>query len=604
VDFANDPSQVDETRSPWAVNVISDLSGFPEKRKGWSVIQDLGVSGKANGLFHFVDSEGLLHFLAHIGEDLYDWTDQVLPFEPYVVYTGMNDAQSTSFIHGSKLYILDGANYLVYDGLAVTDATIDAFIPTTTVASPPTGGGTSFEAVNLLQPKRINSFAGTGTATVFYLDAQAISSVDAVTVNDVLKTVTTDYTVDLTNGTVTFTTAPPVSPSGSGVDNVYITFSKTITGYADKIKKCTIAVQFGYGNNNRIFLSGNPDFQNVDYQSGLDDPSYFPDTGYTKIGSESTAIMGYLKQYDNLLIIKEDNGQDAGVFLRTAEMTDAGEPYFPLKQGIAGMGAIAKGSFGTLRDDPLFLTRQSVSAVSLAGSVTQERTILDRSFFVNSRLRTEANLENAQAVVWNGYYILCVNGHCYVADGRQTNTYQESFGYEWYYWTNIPATVWMEYEGVLYFGTADGELCKFSTDLAVNAYSDNGACVGGSDGVCWSTPFMDGGNYMLQKNILKRGTGILAKPYSRSSGTIYYATEREWQRQVRAYTIDYFDFNDVDFQRFTFNTLDRPQVIPTNTKAKKVLMFQMIIRNDVINEGWGIMSVTIAYTTGNYTKTG
>ena len=602
VDFAGDPSQVDDTRSPWAVNVISDASGFPEKRKGWSTVQDLSASGRVNGLFSFADAEGQTHFLAHVGVDLYDWSDQAAPFESYVIYTGLTDARSTSFVYGGKLYVLDGAHYLVYDGSAVHPVSEVAFVPTTSVTRQPSGGGTSFEAVNLLTPKRMNSFAGDGSSTVYHLDTQGLDSVDRVTVDNAVKTVTTDYTVNLAAGTITFMTAPPVSASGSGVDNVVILFSKTVAGYADKIQKCTIAVLFGYGNANRIFVSGNPDFKNVDYQSGLDDPGYFPDTGYTKIGSDSTAVMGYLKQYDNLLILKEDNGQDTGIFLRSAAMTEDGEVYFPLRQGVAGIGAIAKGAIGTLRDDPLFLTRQNVSAVSLAGNVTQERTVLDRSYFVNARLRKEADLPEAQAVVWNGYYILCVNGHCYVADGRQTSGYQGSFGYEWYYWTNIPARVWMEQNDQLFFGTADGRICKFSSDTTVGAYSDDGACVGGEDGACWSTPFMDGGNYMLFKNIQKRGTGILAKPYTRSSGKIYYATEREWQRRVRTYQTDYFDINDVDFNRFTFSTTDRPQVISTNTKANKVLMFQMMIQNDTLYEGFGILGAIVTYTAGNYTK--
>ena len=52
--------------------------------------------------------------------------------------------------------------------------------------------------------------------------------------------------------------------------------------------------------------------------------------------------MGYLKQGDGLAIIKEQSSQDSEIYLRTAAMTDAGVVYFPVKQGLSGLGAISK----------------------------------------------------------------------------------------------------------------------------------------------------------------------------------------------------------------------------------------------------------------------
>ena len=49
-----------------------------------------------------------------------------------------------------------------------------AYVPTTTISAAPTGGGTSYEAVNLLTPKRINTFIGDGTATQFKVDATCL----------------------------------------------------------------------------------------------------------------------------------------------------------------------------------------------------------------------------------------------------------------------------------------------------------------------------------------------------------------------------------------------------------------------------------------------
>lgn len=82
------------------------------------------------------------------------------------LYDGMNNARSTAFSHDGKLYILDGQSYLVAtetgDTVGVTPVSEYAFTPTTVIGAPAAGGGTPFEAVNLLTGKRINSMVGDG----------------------------------------------------------------------------------------------------------------------------------------------------------------------------------------------------------------------------------------------------------------------------------------------------------------------------------------------------------------------------------------------------------------------------------------------------------
>ena len=64
-----------------------------------------------------------------------------------------------------------------------------------------------------------------------------------------------------------------------------------------------------------------------------------------------------------------------------------------------------------------------------------------RSYFIGPKLTEESNLSEAVAVIWKNYYVLCVNGNCYVADLQQVSDTPAGSGYEWYYWTNIPARV-------------------------------------------------------------------------------------------------------------------------------------------------------------------
>ena len=94
----------------------------------------------------------------------------------------------------------------------------------------------------------------------------------------------------------------------------------------------------------------------------------------------------------------------------------------------------------------------------------------------------------------------------------------------------------------------------------------------------------------------------MIKPYNRSSVKIYIATDRQHERLIRESFMDIFDFGDIDFSRFTFNTLDTPQVKPFNTKVKKFILLQMIFENDAANEGFGVYGAQVQYALGGYVK--
>lgn len=614
VDFSTDSSLVEPSRSPWAVNMTADTGGMPEKRMGWRTLHR--IDGPVNGLFYGVIG-GKSRFLAHGGTKLYDWTpgNEPKPVEgeetpepwPKVLREGLYNGPSVAVNLGGKLWMLTGGQYLVYDGTAVKDVTEVAYIPTTVIAAAPSGGGKVFESINLLQSKRKNEFIPDGTATVYQLDSTGLDAAPVTaTVRGTAKVETTDFTVDRTKGTVTFKTAP-AKPVVGQEGEVVITFSKTTAGYADKVKRCTVLTTYGVGTSDRVVISGNPGFQNQDWTSGLNDPSYFPDLGYAVVGMESTAIMGYRRIGEHLAIIKEDNGQDTTVFLRSAGLSDQGEAVFPLKQSIAGVGAVSRRGFGNILDEQLFLSGTGICAIT-ASTLTAERIVQDRSFFVNPVLTREKGLNRAVAVSWNGMFLVAVNGHVYLLDGRQDKTYkaksQSDFVYECYYWENVPAVCWMnhkdEAEETLYFGTSDGRVCRFNSDVETMArYSDDGAAIT----ALWSTKADDDGDVTLLKTMIKKGNSVTIKPYTRSSAQIFFRTEQdpvEWQAAFD--TMDIFDWEDIDFTRITFSASDAPQEILFNAKVKKYKRLQIIIKNSEKDEGFGLFNITKHYVVGNYAK--
>ena len=601
VDFSVDPSLVSKERSPYAPNLISDVGGMPEKRLGWRVLHSL--EQPINGIW-YGEINGQKSFIAHGGTKIYKFT--ALTAE--VIRENVNNARSTAFFMRSsddtgKIYILTGNEYLCYDGTTVSDVADSAYVPTVLISRNPSGGGTLYESVNLLGNKRMESFLGNDTDKVYQLSANKLDSVDKVEVlnENGEKEETTAYTVDLKTGKITFTSAH--KPVVAGQDNVFVTYTKTVEGYADRINKCTIADLYGLGGSNRVFLSGNPDYKAYDWYSDIFRPNYFPDLNYSIVGTSDTKVMGYQRLGKYQIILKEDNQQDSTVFQRFGTLHDDGSVTFSVEQGVAGIGAVSKYCFGMLADEPLFLSRQGVQAIT-SNNILAERTIRNRSFFVDSYLTKEGNLQNAVACEWNGYYVLCVNSVAYVLDGKnkaykERSTVANDYTYECYYWTNIPAICLLSVNGELYFGTEDGKICKFNTDVDnMSKYNDDGKAIVAS----WATKNDDDNAPHLYKSMTKKGCLVTIKPYARSSGTIYVMKDGNPRQKLRSGTMDILDWDDVDFDRFTFNTNDSPQDIFFKKKVKKYKRLQIIVENDALNEGFGILQIVKTFTVGNYAK--
>ena len=587
VDFTSSISEINNRRSPAGHDFINN-DGTIEKRNGYKILAYLGQEANVNGVWN-VDTVSGEFFVVHCGTSLYEMKTD---FSSYtVILTGLEDKKSYGVIINSKLLILDGKRAILYNLLASTGraAYLDTmgYIPTTQISRDPNGlASTAYEQINLMSDKRVNQFLGTATDTYYQLDDKNITSVDKVEVLSnqgewVTKTVTTDYTVDLTNGQVVFNVAPGESPV-DGRDNVRITYAKTIASNKSQINKCSIMSVYGYaGANNRVFLSGNPDYANILMYSHLEDVTYFPVENVIRIGLEVCPITGVIRLNDGKLAALKDVSDTDSTIFYVGYGTYNGQEVFPLEGSTKGEGCICQGAYATLINEPLILTNNGVFALNTA-PITDERYVYHRSYYVDAKLKKESNLSDAVGVTNDGKYYLAINNHVYVADSRykssSSNSKYSNYQYEWYYWTNLPVRVWFVWNNELYFGDKSGNLCKFRTNSDTSRFKDNLTNVSAE----WNSAILDLHSPTKKKNIKR--ISIESNPTTSKLEVGYRLKQGDKQVLSKEYINSTY-----------------PKTTMIRKKAKKLAFFSIYVENNE-DTNMSFNSICVVYTIGSYYK--
>ena len=160
VDFSSSITDIDKRRSPMGKNFINK-DGATEKRNGYKILANLGLTANINGIWN-VDTVDGEYFIVHCGTKLFEMETD---FSSYTeLLTGLANNKSEGVIINSKLLVLDGKRAVIYDLLSQNDKVhyLDesGYIPTTYIARSPDGlASQSYEQINLIQDSRnrINS---------------------------------------------------------------------------------------------------------------------------------------------------------------------------------------------------------------------------------------------------------------------------------------------------------------------------------------------------------------------------------------------------------------------------------------------------------------
>lgn len=441
VDFRGE--EVDLTRSPNSVNMWKDYREIDSIRTRPALKLFEKFNSTVWGIF-FYKVRDIEHIFVHAGTKLY-----MKNLSSYkVVYEGLNERPSNAFVFDDIWYFMDGKNFICFDGNGVSE--VVGYIPTTSISKAAQEGGKTLEDVNLISSMRKNSFLGDGVGKEFLLDTPNIDTdyVPQITIGGVKVTDYSTYTVDYVAGKITFKTAPP-APLTVGQDNIFVTFKKHSQANRDKITKCTIVQMF----DNRIFVSGNPDYPNTIWHCSLNNPTYFSDLDYYNEGLDSGTVKGIVAGNNALWIFKEPSQANTTVFYHTP-ITDYnyGKIYPSLHSSIS-TGCIGKAI--NFNDDIIFFSDRGAEGIN--GDVTTEQVIAHRSSLVDRKLTEEDAYENMLLEEWEGYLVVIIDNKAYLADSRAMYQNLNHPEYEWYYWEFDKKITSVKVEKrVLYLGTEDG----------------------------------------------------------------------------------------------------------------------------------------------------
>lgn len=506
VDFRGE--EINLSRSPDSLNVWKDYSETESIRtrpkmeragkKFWNCSNDIPLfDDTIYGVFFFDYEYGegskRTVTLVHSGTNIYEVRRSAINengvikryWQSNKVFENVARRKSYGFVCNGDFYFLDGKYYLKYTTDAVEkkpDGTmimhpgpymieVEGYIPTTSIARKPSGGGTVHEDVNLLTLRRKNTFLADGTSTDFYVDSPSIRTQNEYGENlgkpVIVKVNGTtlsedDYIVYYSDGFIKFKTAPP-KPLTDGQDNVEIEFSAGSVMDIRKIRECRILEVF----DNRVFFSGNPYHPNTVWHCSLNDPTYVSDLDYYTEGLDRTNIKSMVSGNNALWVFKEPSTANTSVFYHTPTIDSEYGKIYPSEHSSIAIGCV--GGAINFNDDIIFFSQTGMEGMH--GDITTEQAVAHRSSLVDSKLLSEANYKDMILVEWKGYLLVIMGKKAFVADSRAKFTNNDHYEYEWFYWefdkTITCATV---YDGELYLGAEGGIYTLSDNEGAVESY--------------------------------------------------------------------------------------------------------------------------------------
>ena len=245
------------------------------------------------------------------------------------------------------------------------------------------------------------------------------------------------------------------------------------------VEKMRFGIPYGsYGHTDRLFLSGNQDYPNLDIHScetnDLENPwkdyTYFGDNSYSFIGNDNSAITSYgFLNNGYMAIFKESKLGQPNLFLRTYQMIENEQGYleerFPINISGISVDNNVKSEVISYENDLLINCPKGVYKI-IAGESTATQTYnsTEMSYFIRDNLGK--NIDNSVSIVFDNKLFVSREDETgkkriYVADYKRYGFIDGKQVYEWFILDDIDVIRFFILNDELYFSNEKG-LFKFN----------------------------------------------------------------------------------------------------------------------------------------------
>ena len=485
---------------------------------------------------------------------------EVFPEAKYAVVRGHATAAETHFFgFGEKVYLLNGYEYMSWDGMDDTRfMNVEGYVPLVQIATTPDGDGTLLENVNRLSSKRRVSFSPDGTAKVFKLPEKNLKGVISATIAGEALT----FTANVTEGTVEFPTAP-----AKGTDTIEVLYDSGKDAY-NEVRAMRYSELFNGGTDARVFLYGDGSnkaiYSGTEYTSGQPSAEYFPDLFELSVGESNTPITSLARHYSRMMVYKTNSAwvvQYGTLGLADDTQTAA----FYVQPVNRQFGNDAMGQVKLLENSPISIDRGSIyqwksnnSSGYIGNGESNAQRVSDRiSTSLSGMDLHKAKTINCKAE--HEFWIL--SGGTAVILNYANNT--------WYKYTDLVFDLLVETETERYGICRDGRVVHFSRMYR----NDDGEEID-----CYAaTGAMDFGRTWQLKHSSVLFVAMQPESNARIQVTVETDRRSDYQEKTVAYSL--VTFSHMDFAHFSFGTNRKPQVSREKMKVKKATYYRLIFKS-------------------------
>jgi hypothetical protein len=463
----------------------------------------------------------------------------------------------TFFPFGGNVYILNGHEYYVYNGALLS--TVDGYIPIVAKQLSSVSGETTGEYINRLTNYRRVWLSPDGTETAFQMPEQPIVWTDQCYVRDLATDTdisSSDYTVDATNGTITFNTAPTRS-----VNSIEVCYSVNTHGddpdipdYRGQVTNNRFAELFSGPTDNMVFLYG--DGTNRALYSGMDDDGmpradYFPDQYEVHVGDSNTPLTSMIRHYGDLVCYKTDSAwaiTQSSMELASGDNTIA-IYCTPVNRD---KGNVAPGQVRLVENNPVTCSERelyqwinsSYYTSTLSRDERQARRISDR---IQSSIK---EIDLPECCMWDDND----GQEFYLSDNKVTLVWNYAAD-AWYRYEGIDAVCMCNFHGEVIYGTSDGLIARLTYD----SMGDMGYPIKAE----WVSGAIDFGAANMRKYSSSIWVGL--KPEAGTSVDVKLITDRK----------DTFKDKIVSSEKA--KVAGQPFMVKTKLKAKKFVFYRLLL---------------------------